>query len=315
LAWIENKENNWAKILDEEFSALPVNGQAVDPFEVENVNPGLRDSGLYYGAGYGRSLKPVFFLAEIITEEKMGGHPVAILGRELACELGSPFAMAQEGRIIIRREPLRFFLYDQIKEVRCSGRESLAHALRLYGVTKEDGRVDNGLLVERFDAIVDGEMGLFLHHELGEMQVSPTDRELTRKLALSFAGSAVEFAARAVQDLVADTSEQGILGYVLREKKETSLGFYVTFLDSMRQAFFPEIGPAALTCFRTGDWQPVQEAVAAGRRHNLARSAIIRELCHDLANEESQEQLGSALEEKLLHPLGLGRQNPGQAGA
>lgn len=312
LAWIEEKENGWEKILDEEFAPLAVNGREVDPFAVEAVNRALRGSGLYYGAGYGRSLKPVFFLAEILGEKEMDGHPVAILGRELACELGSPFAMAQDDHIIIRREPLRFFLYDQIREIHCSAKESLGHSLRLYGVAGEDGRPDPDLLVERFDTIVDDELPLFLHHELGEMQISPADRELTRKLALFFAGSVVEFAARAVQDLVADTDEQGSLGYILEERKASSLGFYVALLDPMRKALFPEIGPAALTCLRTGDWEPVRVAVAACRRRHLARSAIIRELCLNLA-EENREQLGAALEEKFLQPLGLARPNPGPA--
>jgi hypothetical protein len=306
LAWIDEKENGWDRILADEFAPLPVNGGMVDSFAVEAVNRELRGAGLYYGAGYGRSLKPVFFLAEIIAETEMEGYPVAILGRELARELASPFAMAQDGHIIIRRDPLRFFLYDQIREVRCSGREPLGHSLRRYEVAAEDGRPDPRLLAERLDAIVEGEMDMFLHHELGEMRISPADRELTRKIALFFPGSAIEFAARAVQDLVADTGTRGLLGYVLEERKETSLGFYVAFLDPLRRALFPEIGPAAAAFFRTGDWEPIEEAVAAGRRRNLARSATIRELCREM-HEEDRDRLAAELEEELLRPLGLGR--------
>ncbi|MDA8163809.1 MAG: hypothetical protein M0017_02065 [Desulfobacteraceae bacterium] len=309
LAWIDKKENGWETVQNEEFAPLPVNGGAVDPFAVEIVNRELRGTGLSYGAGYGRSLKPVFFLAEIVAEREMAGHPVTILGRELARELASPFAMAQDERIIIRRDPLRFFLYDQIREIRRSGQEALGYSLRRYGIAGEDGRPDPALLIERLDAIVEGELGLFLHHELGEMRISPADRELTRKLALFFAGSAIEFAARAVQDLVADTDGQGTLGYVLRERKETSLGFYVAFLDPLRETLFPEIRPAARRFFRTGDWDPVREAVAAGRRRNLARSAVIREICRDLA-EENRERLAADLEEELLRPLGLGKAQP-----
>jgi hypothetical protein len=72
------------------------------------------DKQMVYGAGYGRSMKAVFFLAEKIEQRTVAGIPVLILGKERAKEMASPFAMAQDGVIFVRKESLRFFLWDHI---------------------------------------------------------------------------------------------------------------------------------------------------------------------------------------------------------
>ena len=67
-------------------------------------------------------MKSIFFLSEIISETKTDGCPVMILGKEIIRELSGHFAMLQDGLIIIRREPLRFFLWDQVQEIRAASR-------------------------------------------------------------------------------------------------------------------------------------------------------------------------------------------------
>ena len=109
LDWIEVKENFWATIAHEDYRPLAINGRALDPLAIEEINAGLNGT-LHYGAGFGRSMKAVFFLAEKLAERSVEGCPVTILGAEQAREMASPFAMVQDGRILIRREALRFFL-------------------------------------------------------------------------------------------------------------------------------------------------------------------------------------------------------------
>jgi hypothetical protein len=304
LAWIEEKENGWDQITDQDFLPLSVNGQIVEPFAALEVNLALETSELYYGAGYGRAMKPVFFLAEKLRTEQVESWPVHILGRELARELSSPFAMTQDGLILIRRDALRFFLCDQIKEIRSSGREALNRGLFLYGMTGPDGALLPERLPELLDAVVDEEMEAIIHHEVGELQKNHLDREIMQKLSNFFPGSVVDFVARAVQDVLADTHELGMLGYILRERKEASLCFYMSYLDGLRQLLFPEIGDAILRFLHNGDWETVARAVAAGRLRNRERVELIRELCRDL-DQETKERVAADLEEKILSPLGL----------
>jgi hypothetical protein len=310
LAWIEEKENGWEKIGSRSFRQLPVNGRSVEPFAVTAVNRGCEKVGLYYGAGYGRSMKPVFFLAEKLRTEEVSGCPVSILGRELARELSSPFAMVQAGQILIRREALRFFLHDQIREISGRGREALNRGLLLYGVIDTDGTLRTDRLPERLDAVVDGEMAAIIHHEVGELQKSSLDREISQKLNLFFAGSAIEFVARGVHDVLADTHELGMLGYIVRERKEASLCFYMAYMDGLRQALFPEIRDAVRNFLNSGDWGSVKQAVAVGRRQNLKRAAVIRETCRDLTTD-SKDRIAASLEENLLKPLGISEKTRG----
>jgi hypothetical protein len=98
-----------------------------------------------------------------------------------------------------------------------------------------------------------------------------------------------------------------MLGYILRERRESSLFFYMVYMDGLRQVLFPEIGMAVSDFSNNGDWSLVEEAVATGRRQNLNRAALMKKICLDLA-PDSKERIAETLEEKLLKPLGLTRQ-------
>ena len=139
LKWIEDREAFWEKIGSEAYQPYPVNGMAIDPFDTDQVNAMLGATNLFYGAGYGRSLKSLFFLAEISNRRNVSGVPVIILGRETARELASPFAMAQDGMVIIRQEQMRFFFRDRLQEAAPSAKAPLLHALNLHGLL-EAGR-------------------------------------------------------------------------------------------------------------------------------------------------------------------------------
>ena len=55
----------------------------------------------------------------------------------------------------------------------------------------------------------------------------------------------IELTARAVKDARADTHPEGMLGYILGARAETSLAFYAGFLDGMRKLLQPEIIPVS----------------------------------------------------------------------
>lgn len=302
LDWIEAKENFWATIADEDYRPLAVNGRELDPLAVEEINAGLNGS-LHYGAGFGRSMKTVFFLADTIEERVVEGCPVTVLGREEAREMASPFAMVQDGRIIIRREALRFFLWDQVQEVRSSCRKSLQQALRHYDLLR-DGVLDQQRFRAALDSIVDQEMGLFIHHEVGEILQSDLPSATLRLIIDRFPGSVLEFVGRAIKDILADTHPQGLLAWVIRERRPSSLGFYLSFFDGLREKLFPELPEAWRLFSEDGSWPRIE---AARRACWLRNREIAREIdeAGRMIGETEDAAIVARFTARVLRPLGL----------
>lgn len=304
IDWIEAKEGRWQEIGDREFEALPINGSAVNPYDLKSVNDSLAGQNLYYGAGYGRSLKSIFFLAEVRDRFLVAGCPVLVLARELARELSAPFALLQEDLIIIRQEPLRFFFWDQIQELRAATRLPLRHALHHFGVIAEDLTLDQQALRERLDTMVESEIPVFIHHEIGELRETGLDSEALHALIAAFPDTPIELVARGVKDILADTHPQGMLSFILGERREASLSFYLGFLDGIRKHLFAEIAPAYRQFRDDADWVVIARARDQARAANLARAAILQVAARDLATIGSGP-VGERLKGELLIPLGL----------
>lgn len=309
LDWIETKENFWATVGDRAYLPLTIAGSEYQPLDVEGINRALGGSGLYYGAGYGRSLKTVFFLAEIKAQRTLESCPVLILGRELAREMAAPFAMLQDGVILVRRELLRFFFWDQLLEVRSSCRKSLHFALGAYGVFV-DGVLDQERLRQRLDAIVDGETDLFVYHEIGEMLETTLSSHALHTLVQRFPGSALEFVGRAVKDVLADTHPRGLLAYVIGKRHQSSLAFYLSFFDGLRQKLFPEISGAWQQLQQDGDWQHVEAARLDARGRLVGIAGHLNELA-ELVDRRPDEYVLERFSTLVLAPLGL-EQDQGQ---
>jgi len=303
LDWIEAKENYWETLAGVEYLPLLINGESCEPFAPEEINLHLRTTGLVYGAGYGRSLKAIFFLAELREERQEGDCRILILGREEARELASPFALRQGELIVIRREPMRFFFWDQIQEIHATGRAALRHALTLSGV-KVGATVDRQSLREKLDEIVDREIPAFIHHEIGELRESDLASEHLQQLIAAFPASPIELTARAVKDALADTHPEGMLGYILGARAESSMAFYAGFLDGMRRLLLPEIIPAFDDFLRQRDWQGLERARLRCREANLQRAAILQAAAESLQTQ-TPEQVKCRIEREILLPLGL----------
>ena len=63
LDWIAAKEEYWETLQEKPFSQIPIKGDSVDPFLLPVINQYLSPDNHVYGAGYGRSMKAVFFIA------------------------------------------------------------------------------------------------------------------------------------------------------------------------------------------------------------------------------------------------------------
>jgi hypothetical protein len=234
LDWIEAKENYWKTIAEEPYRQLGINGRTYSPADSDEINAKLGDKKMVYGAGYGRSMKAVFFLAEKIEQRTVAGCSVFILGKEIAKEMASPFAMAQDGVVFIRKESLRFFLWDQIQELRSSCRSSFRHALRMYDLL-QDEQLDQQKFKNSLDNIVDAEMDLFIYHEVGEALQTTLDSSTLQTIVSQFPGSLYELVCRSIKDILADTHPEGLLAHLIREQRETSLcGLALTGIEPMK---------------------------------------------------------------------------------
>ncbi len=307
LDWIEERENFWETISDKSYAPLPVDGETISPWDSASINKSLEKTGLVYGAGYGRSMKAVFFLAEKIRTDCVEGCPVVVLGKERAVELASPFAMLQDGVIYIRRTPLRFFFWDHILDIKSSSRDSLYFALDHYGLL-DQGKLNQSEIKKHLDKIVDYETPIFIYHEVGEMLQKTFDSNTLKKIVSNFPHSAIELVARSLKDILADTHPQGMISFIIREKRVTSLAFYVGFLDGLRKVLFPEIIDAFSQFLQSRDWEIIVGASRCCRENNLK---LAEKMCNiaDLIDHQPLPHIQERFSKEILIPLGLDAPN------
>lgn len=304
LDWIDSKENYWQTIAEQSYRQIKLNGSLYPPEDLLRINNVFDKKGLVYGCGYGRSMKAVFFVAEKLEELSVSGCRIFILGKELAKEMASPFAMSQEGIIYIRRESLRYFLWDQIQELRSSCRTSFRHALQLHGVLDGKGQLAQDLLKEKIDGIVDAELSLFIYHEIGELLQKTLDSETLQKIIITFPASVIELVCRSIKDILADTHPQGLLRHLILQERETSLSFYIGFLDGLRKILFPEIFEAFNTFLLNSDWQVIEQAREKCRKRNLELARRVKIIAGEIGIK-SDEDVQKTFHSQIVEPLGL----------
>ena len=305
LDWIAAKEEYWETINDEPFSPIPVNGKTIDPFQLPAINRYLSADNHVYGAGYGRSMKAVFFMAEILDDRLVEGCPTLILGKEKARELSSPFAMLQDGVIYIRKDPMRFFFWDHIQEMNGACRIAMQQALTAYNLMKDGCSLDRKKLIRVFDEIIEEELEIFIYHEVGESQENLLNSKVLKKIINAFPASALELLTRAVKDVLADTHPKGLLSHIVTMEKRSSLGFYISFLDGMRKHVCPEFNEASKIFWKNGDWSLLEKARVECRAKNGEIAARLLEISQRLDQEESPEKIKSWAGKNVLAPLGL----------
>lgn len=303
LDWIDGKEKHWHKIAGEEYRMIGVGGQKYSPGDPDSINRNFTNEKLIYGAGYGRSMKAVFFLAELTETRQVAGCPVQILGRVVAREMSNPVAMVQDGVIFIHRDSLRFFIWDQIQELRSSCRNAFKHTLELYNIL-EGGELDHNRFRQHLDVIVEEQMNLFIYHEVGELKQATLDSDTLQKIVTQFPGTIMEMLSRALKDILADTHPEGLLAYAIRERKDTSLSLYVGLLDGLRKHLFPQIFAAWQGFVKNGDWAVVEQARVSSRGENMILAEKIRKIASEIG-KEPRERVERLFQSEIVVPLGL----------
>ena len=296
LEWIETKENKWESLLETDYHGIAINGDTFEPFDTEGINARLEPLGLHYGAGYARSLKPTFLLARIESREEINGHRVYTLEKELARDLLTIPALNQGDCVIFRREAARMFFWDQMSYLNKSGKPALKYALEQCGLKYGDTEA----LRQNLDRLLAVQSQTYIFHEIGEMDESAFPRDLWREIIAAFPHTLVEFAARTVKDLLADTGRSGTLRHLLRQRDAAAFGFYAAFIDGLGKAFFPELRTAFATFSAAGDWDVLDRAVSAGFASAKNRAENMIEIYHEGKRIDDLKWAEKEIQEKLL---------------
>ena len=296
LEWIESKENKWESYPENGFEDLSIDGTVFDPFDTAGINEVLERHDIFYGAGYARSLKPTFFLTDITEKANINGNTIYTLGRELARDLLTIPALTQDDCVILRQESAKLFIWDSIFYIKKSARPALKFALDSCGLKNHEPQALQPHLTTILAALKDS----YIYHEIGELRDTAFNRDTWREVIAAFQYSPVEYLARAVKDLLADTNEFGTLQYIIREQKTTSLAFYAAFLDGLAKKFFPELLTSFQEFSRTSDWEVIEQAVSSGYKTAKQHAALITDLYHEGIRKNDKKWAGIEIQNRLL---------------
>ena len=235
-AWIERKESCWSVLEGQGFRDLSIGGERYDAFDIDRINPAIEGDGYVYGAGYGTYLKPTFFLARAKSVAEVAGHRVSTTEQEVVRDLFTSPAMLQGRSIFLRLEPLKALLWDKFVELKPGPPTATIDAFEAYGLKPCHSFDDS--CNDKLDRMVVDYADVLLHHELAESReaVSPW------KDILILAGDRkAEHYLRAVQDLVADTSDSGPFKLIVDRKDRGALSLAIGLMEGYRKLLFPEI--------------------------------------------------------------------------
>jgi hypothetical protein len=227
------------------------------------------ESGIIYGAGYGRFFKPNFFLAESVETRMTEDYTIFITGREYERDIENVPAMLQGRDILVRKTRIKALLWEQFHEMHSKKYKGvLEYAFGAFDISRED--MPSQATDEKIERIIDDILELFVLHEVGEVM---EDRGAGGWLELlsAFRSTFDELKLRTVKDILADCSEHGVLKYILSRKSKGLLGFYVVLLTGFHKIVFPEIVNAFQQFQETEDWNDIEIARRKGYSRALSR--------------------------------------------
>jgi hypothetical protein len=208
-----------------------------------------------YGGGIGRFGAPVFFLAERLHETVQEGLTVVHAGLEFARGIVAPPATSRDGRIVVRTDAMRRWLWTRVEAGPHRGRAGeLAALLAACGTTT--AQAIERLVADQADTLV--------LHELGEVRAGALLGPDWERMLLALDDRRAESVARAVRDLLADCL---VTLPALVERRETvALRFWFANLEGLRRSLALRL--AALATRRELDLHAILDASAAEHTHH-----------------------------------------------
>jgi hypothetical protein len=208
-------------------------------------------------------MKPSFFLADLLSKETMDGFTVYTAGQEYVRDLSTYPALLQDGTIITRIDSTKLLLWQQFEELRCKRSKcALTYAFSKYGLAPAD--IPSERIDQEIARIARSEAYTYIYHELGEAREGQRIGNEWTELLGEMPRSKTEIFVRSVKDILSDTSDYGLLNYIIMHRKEGSLGFYLVFMSGFRKTLFPEMLEAFRIFMETGDWECIESARQAG---------------------------------------------------
>jgi hypothetical protein len=252
--WIGQREALWEDMKDMELSPLMVGSREFGPFDAEGINELLIPSGLLYGAGYGIYMKPVFFLTELEGVETADGCDIYISGREYARDLSIHPAMLQGKTIFARKYAAEVLINEKFDEFRASKTRGLLwRAFSAYGLDRRSSR-------KKVGDVAAAELRSYIHHELGEAHESRRLGPLWVEMLLKAHDRRTSAYLRALKDVLADTTDRGMLKHIVENRKTGSLAFYMVFRSGLLKPLTGGIHEVYKKFTESGRWDEIERA-------------------------------------------------------
>jgi hypothetical protein len=253
--WLAEREALWNAIEDEEFLDIPTASGACNPFEGADINAALLSDSLVYSAGYGRYLRPHFFIGDLLRRESHDGLEILVSGREHARDMAAPAAMLQGTTVFVRQESIRREAWSRIEEWQWHQQDgALDRAMRAFG----DPLAPDDLL----EHVTAAETETAILHEIGEALAGKLLGPQWSDLHASRSCGRTEIITRAVRDLLADALST--LPGLLARDYPPALHYYFANLRGMRRELAPELVAAYDRWVGAGDLSPLRDAVTEG---------------------------------------------------
>lgn len=254
-AWIAAREAAWDGLHDSAaaYRALPV-GAGIDAFDESQADAALCACGLVYGGGVGRFGAPVFFLAQRLRETELDGITVLYTGTELARGIVAPPALSRGGRVVVRTDAMRRWLWT-----RAEAGPRRAPATALAALIETHG----GSTADAIEQIVADQAETLALHEIGEVRAGNLLGPEWERMLVALDDRRTESVVRGVRDLLADCLVT--LPALVDQRATASLRFWLANLEGLRRALAPRLAALAPTA---GDASAILDACGAeGERH------------------------------------------------
>jgi hypothetical protein len=288
--WLSEREALWKTLETSPFREIPVFTQLHDPFEAQAINAVLNRNGYVYSGGFGRNMKPHFFMGVLEERRMHNGYMLYVSGQELARDLAAPPAMSLGRTIFIRRESLRRMLWEKIEEWRWNRpANAMQKAINCYDFDTAPE--------EALERMTEREVRSLLLHEIGEVMAGEELGSNWEDLLGEIPHCRAELMMRAVRDHLSDALST--LPGLLEEAEPASLHFYVANLTSIRKILFPSLLAAYDHWDRTGDLDRLMRLLEAARRHWMRIAQEIIAL-YDADHGNLQQEITTLVENNTL---------------
>jgi len=235
--WLRERESLWEDLENADYAAIPIEGDAVDPFAADRINAFLTDHGLVYSAGLGSHSRPHFFLGKLLGCEQRCGFDIYISDTEYVRELTAYPAMSLNKTIYVRRESIRRMIWEKLEEWHFQQRDNaMRRAVQAYGF--------DGDLTAILDNMTDDVMELAIWHEMGEVMAGEWLGESWHGMLHRLKRSKLELMLRAVRDHLADAL--CALPGLVKQGPDALVHYYFATFSGMRK----ELAPAMLQAYQ-----------------------------------------------------------------